>query len=688
MIRTLFTLAAAVAAMATYGSHAAAQTTASAAKPPAPPSTIPIEDFYKKPLFRSPKLSPSGQQLAMLVPAGNKRVGLAVANIATPTKFVGIAQFDDADVLQFDWVNEKRLVFSAVDFQSPLADQAGSGLYAVDADGSNFLWLIERDKGYRVVGVAASRPLPARNRYVEPVRDGSDDVLIQTYVGDSWAHSPDSSIRRLNTRALTVKSVYSQAVPSGVASWVLDQNLQPRFAISSDTYGDRNDIIIWHRATDSSDWKQLDKFDLFNAPANSAVPVSVDFDGTVYATSAQNIQTTNPNGYAALYRYDVEKKRLGDKPLLAVKDHDFMGTVIKDRGAKRTIGVRYISDAYGVAWFDEGMQKVQGAVDKLLPSTNNSLGCPAGSCMGASSYVVTAYSDRQPPAHFLYNTATNSLKLIGAAYPWLDSRQLAEQDVTRIKARDGKVDIPLYITKPQGKGPWPTVMLVHGGPFVRGHEWGFSPDAQFLASRGYLVIEPEFRGSLGYGDKHFRAGWKQWGLSMQDDVTDATQWAIDQKMADPNRIAIAGASYGGYATMMGLLKEPKLYKAGINWVGVTDINLMYDIGWSDFAGSQWTRFGMRKMVGDPKTDAEQLTATSPLKNAARIKQPVLMAYGEEDLRVPLPHGTRMRDALTASGNTNVEWVQYAGEGHGFMLTENNVNFWSRVEKFLAKHLAK
>jgi dipeptidyl aminopeptidase/acylaminoacyl peptidase len=232
------------------------------------------------------------------------------------------------------------------------------------------------------------------------------------------------------------------------------------------------------------------------------------------------------------------------------------------------------------------------------------------------------------------------------------------------------------------------VVLVHGGPFVRGVEWGFSHENQFLASRGYMVIEPEFRGSTGYGSKLFKAGWKQWGLAMQDDITDATRWAIAQGLADPNRIAIAGASYGGYATMMGLLREPGLYKAGINWVGVTDIELMYSIGWSDFmdADNPWVRFGMPRMIGDSAKDAEQLTATSPLKQAHRIKQPVLLAYGEEDYRVPLPHGTKMRDALISAGNKSVEWVQYEGEGHGWMLEKNDVDFWSRVERFLARHL--
>ena len=245
--------------------------------------------------------------------------------------------------------------------------------------------------------------------------------------------------------------------------------------------------------------------------------------------------------------------------------------------------------------------------------------------------------------------------------------------------------MPVLVTKPKGKGPWPAVILVHGGPYVRGSEWGWTSDSQFLASRGYLVVEPEFRGSTGFGTEYFRKGWKQWGLAMQDDVTDATQWAVQKGLADPKRLVIAGASYGGYATMMGLVKEPELYRAGINWVGVTDIELMYEVGWSDFAGSDWQRFGMPRLVGDRKADKQQLDATSPLKHAARITKPVLMAYGGEDYRVPLPHGTKMRDALKKLGKVPVEWVEYQDEGHGWMLETNNYDFWKRVEAFLAKH---
>jgi dipeptidyl aminopeptidase/acylaminoacyl peptidase len=256
--------------------------------------------------------------------------------------------------------------------------------------------------------------------------------------------------------------------------------------------------------------------------------------------------------------------------------------------------------------------------------------------------------------------------------------------MVRIAARDG-LSIPVHVTRPVGQsGAAPMVVLVHGGPWVRGGEWGWDEESQFLASRGYVVIEPEFRGSTGYGDKLYRASFKQWGLAMQDDVADAAQWAVKQGYADPKRVCIAGASYGGYATLMGLIRNPELFRCGVEWVGVTDIELMYSIQWSD-ASENWKGYGIPVLVGDRVKDAEQLAATSPLKLAGKLTQPLLMAYGGEDLRVPIEHGLKMRNALRGH-NKNVEWIDYPSEGHGWTLQANDIDFWTRVEKFLDQHL--
>jgi dipeptidyl aminopeptidase/acylaminoacyl peptidase len=229
-------------------------------------------------------------------------------------------------------------------------------------------------------------------------------------------------------------------------------------------------------------------------------------------------------------------------------------------------------------------------------------------------------------------------------------------------------------------------VLVHGGPWARGGRGGWEPQAQFLASRGYAVLEPEFRGSSGFGLKHLRAGFKQWGLKMQDDVADGAKWAIAQGIADPQRICIAGASYGGYAALMGLIKDADIFKCGISWAGVTDINLMYSVQWSDIDDVS-KRYSMPIMIGDQDQDAAQLKATSPLENAARLKQPLLLAYGGSDRRVPLVHGTKFRDAVKQT-NPDVEWVEYPEEGHGWTLLATSVDFWNRVEKFLNKNIGR
>lgn len=649
------------------------------------PAPIPAEAFFKKPAVRAPSLSPSGKQIAMLVPTQGGRVGLAIANVETPEKFVGIAQFEDADVQSFSWVNDQRLVFGAADEQSGLGDQFGSGLYAVNADGSDFVWLIERTGNYRVTGNPAKRPLPNRYRYVGPAEDGSDDVLVQRWIPAQQNSAVSSSMMRLNTKTMVAKNLYTDAVPESIQGWILDQKLQPRSLV---TFDSKETITVHWRNQGSSEWEKLSTYSIWDTDEKAISPVAIDRDGVLYVTARTAGSKDKTN---ALYRYDTKKKQLDAQPLLSIPGFDFSsssmsGSMVFDANTKQLLGVRYYQDAPGVAWFDQGMKTNQDAVDKLLPNTVNTLACER--CVGAAFLVVTAASDIQSPVYFLFNTQTKKLSLLGSTRPWLDSRAMAgTQDFVRVKVRDG-MEIPTYVTKPKGKGPWPTVMMVHGGPNLRGHMWGFNAVNQFLASRGYMVIETEFRGSEGYGDTLFKAGFKKWGLTMQDDVTDVTRWAIANNTADPKRIAIAGGSYGGYATMLGLMKEPELYKAGINIVGVTDIELMFTIGWSDFLQSDgaWANFGMKTRIGDPAKDAEQFKATSPLQNASKIKQPVLMAYGVEDYRVPLPHGTKMRDALIASGNKNVEWVQYENEGHGFMLTKNNVDLWTRAERFLATHL--
>ncbi len=233
------------------------------------------------------------------------------------------------------------------------------------------------------------------------------------------------------------------------------------------------------------------------------------------------------------------------------------------------------------------------------------------------------------------------------------------------------------------------MVLVHGGPYVRGASWGWRAPAQFLASRGYAVLEPEFRGSTGFGSKHFQAGWKQWGLKMQDDLADGARWAAAQGIADPKRVCIGGGSYGGYAALMGMVNDAAVYQCAFESYGVSDIKLLYTGDWSFKSDltDDWRDYGMPVLIGDLEKDAAQLSATSPLVQAARITKPLLLAYGSADRRVPLYHGKKFYDAVKQT-NKDVEWIVYEDEGHGFVLPKNRVDYWARVEKLLNRTIGK
>eukprot|EP01034_Spumella_vulgaris_P038391 gene38391-47396_t len=402
-------------------------------------------------------------------------------------------------------------------------------------------------------------------------------------------------------------------------------------------------------------------------------------DGKLYVSASAG------QDKVSLYSYDLATGKLADKPLVTIADYDFRGSLIMDQ--HKLLGVRYAADAVDTVWLDEGMKAMQAKIDALLPQTTNLASLPD---RPETPYVlVTSYSDQQPASYYIYDREKNKVDRVGTSHPKIDGGAMGKQAVVRYAARDG-LQIPALLTLPPGRSKnLPLVVLVHGGPFVRGASWGWNPQTQFLATRGYAVLEPEFRGSTGLGEAHFRAGWKQWGLKMQDDIADGAKWAVAQGIADGKRICIAGASYGGYATLMGLINDHELYQCGVDWVGVTDLGLLYTArGKWNFrpdTPDEWKDYGLPQLVGDLDKDAAQLKATSPLQQAARIKRPLLMAYGGADRRVPIEHGSQMRDALKAAGQP-VEWVEYPKEGHGWTLPQTSIDFWTRVERFLDKNI--
>ncbi len=646
---------------------------ADGAPPAARSGPPPVEDFFRHPVMQSPQLSPSGNLLAVRYSKDDGRIGVAVLDLSDPSKSRHIVRFDNADVHEVHWVNDKRLVFNSTDLLSGLGEQRPAGLWAVDADGSNLRRLVR--PGYEEFTTGTnikSRELPGNHDLHSTLDDGSADVLVERANFNAIGELDHVTLLRLNTETGALRSL-SVGAPEGARRWVADAKGQPR-AMRAEVGG--RSLLYW-RDLASGQWTKISEDENASVGVRIA-PYAVDEAGVFYVL-ANNHDAERTRG---LYRYLVDEHKIEDKPLVSMKGFDFTGALQFDGANKRLLGVHFEGDAAGTVWLDAKMREIQEQVDKLLPATSNIISCRR--CGESRFVLVTAASDRQSPLYLLYDTEKHTLDSVGAARPWLDARQMALRDFVTFKARDG-LTIPMYVTKPrQGKGPWPAVVLVHGGPWVRGGHWEWDDEPQFLASRGYLVLQPEFRGSTGFGVKHYHAGFKQWGLAMQDDVADAARWAVQQGMADAGRMCIAGASYGGYATLMGLLRNPELFRCGVNWVGVTDIGLMYSITWSDTT-TAFQSYGMPVMVGDRVKDARQLEETSPVKQADRIKQPILMAYGGSDRRVPITHGRVFRDAVTRT-NPNVEWVEYPEEGHGFMRTKNQVDFWTRVEHFLDRNI--
>lgn len=596
---------------------------------------IPIETLFRSPELAQMKLSPDGTHVAYLAPY-ERRQNLFIKRIGEDTG-IRITTATARDLGGYFWLGNNRLAYSI--------DEGGKEnwrIYAVDRDGSNAK-LLTPETGVRAQLVAQ---LP----------DDDDHLLIKMNQRDP--RLPD--LHRINVK--TGETTLVVRNDRNYSGYHIDNTGTVRLATGTDGVN----VTLYHRLTDDAPFERV---------------LSTDFRASVgpLAFTADNryfYALSNRNGdKAAVVLIDPKDGREIDV-VYQNSEYDAAG-LLRDH-EKKIIGAQYVGDKAERVYFDERARNRHLEIARQLPGQALDF---VSSNRAGTDFIVKAWSDRDPGTFYFYHDATQRLTKIGAVAPWIDSSQLATVKPVSYRSRDG-LTIHGYLTLPQGAtGPQPTLLVIHGGPWAR-DQWRADPEVQFLANRGYAVLQINYRGSTGYGRAFMEAGFKQWGRAMQNDITDGAQWLIDQKIADPKRLGIYGISYGGYATLAGLAFTPELYRCGIADSGVSDIG--------DWIGAlppqaQAARAMLYTMVGDPQTDRDALAATSPLQHAARIKAPLLIAHGGNDPRVPASHSDKIVAALKARG-AEVDYLHKENEGHSFHLEENRMEFYRHAERFLAKHL--
>ena len=620
----------------------------------------PVEAFFQNAQFSRAGISPNGRHVTALVALPGLRKAVAVFDLASMTPKI-LARYGDGDVGQAFWLNDKRIAYTVVNID-PLYRDSTAGLYAIDLDGKASRGLAPALVNQR--SFAQAEDLPGPDMEPDVLRGSSPQVSDNMFVIVDI--DGDKQLGTLNSRTGLQSDVRA---PYRSFSWLIDYGNALRVAVAPD-----GPLHAMHFLADG-DWRKVATF----APATDAILVPRAYVGkTLY------VQANNGGDRIGLFRYNLERAAVDAAPLIASPDFDVEGKPVIE--ADRLMGFRVNTDAESTVWFDPDMKALQAEIDVKLPATLNRI--TRGIRSETPFVLIEAYSPTTPGDTLIYNRDTKALTRIGQALPAIAPAQMAAStDFKRYKARDG-LSIPAYLTLPTGTPGKNllTIILAGAYPWKRNAAWAFDPAVQFLASRGYAVIQPETRGARGFGAAHFKAGLRQWGLAMQDDLADSARWAIAEGIADPKRICIAGTVYGGYAAMMGLIKDPELFKCGISWAGIVDIKLMFKHRWQEFPESGYgDKF--KVLVGDPDKDQAQFNATSPLQGAKRITAPVLLAYGDKDVEVPGKHGRLLYEAIKP-GNAAAEFMLFDRKEQPHSLEKNRAELWSRIEQFLERHIGK
>lgn len=624
---------------------------------------LPIEAFLKRPMFLDMKISPDGKHLAATVPLDDDKTVLAVLDRENMKASAVLQMRGHEHVDDFVWVNDTRLVVSATKKDGMLDQPVPTGeLFGVDADGKNTKTLFSYRAGGDV-GTRISKPTTeyATATLIDTLPGSDEDVLISV---TPWTAREGgfSEARRMNINTGATRPVTRSPRPR---AWLMaDRQGNVRLS-SSITTGGVQEVHV--RSASGGEWRSL----IDESGAGYAiVPIEFDADGKHLLIYRQEAA-----GASGIYRMNVDS---GEQTLVSRPGVVDPGRPLYGIEQGHVVAVQTDDGKPDIAVIDAAAREA-----RLATAVRNAF---PGQFAFITSYtrdgtigLVHVYSDRNSGEFYLLQLDTMKAQFLAAGREWLDPALMSETRPISLKARDGT---PLhgYLTLPRGREAkdLPLVVNPHGGPHGVRDYWGFNEEVQLLASRGYAVLQVNFRGSGGYGRSFERAGYREWGGKMQDDIADSVLWTVAEGLVDAKRICIYGASYGGYSALMNAARYPDLYQCTIGYVGVYDLNLMFNEG--DISQSMFGRNYLTRVVG-----SAGLSANSPLTHADRIKMPVMLIHGGEDMRVPQTHADRMRAALRKAGNDPV-WLVERREGHGFYNMDNRVKLYTQLLAFLDEHI--
>ena len=601
------------------------------------PPLVPLKDFFRNPVKTSYSLSPNGEYLAFMQ-SWETRLNIFVEKIGTG-QATRVTSAKARDIAGYAWKGDNRIVY--------VQDTGGDEnfrLYAVSIDGSNPKDLTPFEK--------------VRAQIIDRLEQNPNEILVSLNKREPRVFD----VYRINVNTGEMQMIAEN--PGNYTGWATDWDGKLRIAVTTDGV---NSTLMFRN-------NETDKF----APL-----VTTSFKETISpllftADNRQLYVATNiGRDKTAIVKYDPETK----KELEKIYEHPEVDVtnLLSSRKRRVITGVSFTTDKTQYYFIDKQRADLQKDLERRLPGYEVRV---AGFNDDEDKCLVRTFTDRSRGAYYFYDLKSKDFRKLADVSPWLNDQDMAPMKPIKYQSRDG-LTIHGYLTLPKGVPArnLPVVVNPHGGPWYR-DQWGYNPEVQFLANRGYAVLQVNFRGSIGYGRKFWEASFKQWGKAMQDDITDGVQWLIKQGIADPKRIGIYGGSYGGYATLAGLVFTPDLYAAGVDYVGVSNLfTFMKSIPpyWKPYLEMIY------EMVGHPEKEKDLLTAASPVFHSDKIKVPLLIAQGANDPRVNKAESDQMVEALKKRG-IEVPYIVKANEGHGFANEENRFDFYRAMEEFLGKHL--